>query len=172
MSNEDFIGPPAPSEFDYDGVPIAPSVPRPPRLSSSASKAEQEAWLHQRNTYLRLTGQMSESDFATAERQVTQSWNETPPWIQETGAFVGGLADAALHPVDTLQRGLEWEGEFVGSTAGNVLKGAGSAISSAIGGAGKGLVSGIAWWLWLLAAGALFVWLGGGKWLKSKAQLA
>ena len=57
----------------------------------------------------------------------------------------------------------------------NVLNAPGKLLSGVTGGAGQllwGIVKAIPWWLWLTAAGALFVWMGGLELLRGRFKKA
>ena len=77
-------------------------------------------------------------------------------------AFASGLGDAAAHPVDSFANGLAWEG----NAAGSVVK----TVSSGIGSGLKGLLGGVPFWLWVVGALALFLWLGGGGFVTRRAR--
>jgi len=92
--------------------------------------------------------------------------DSTSPWTILSAGLAGSV-EAVTDPA-------QWKKDV--SAGGSILGGGiGDIVSSILNGIKNiftSLFSQIPWWVWLLAALALFWWLGGGKYLENKARKA
>ena len=103
--------------------------------------------------------------------------------LVERGLWTQDQADTANANIDTAsdQGGMNDTNGAVATAAGeglkeglnNVLAAPGKIVGGVTGGAGQilwGILKGVPWWLWLLAIGGLFFYLGGGPVLEFLAR--
>lgn len=86
---------------------------------------------------------------------------------QQANTIRQNYLNGGLDSVDTAAQ----QGFIEGAQDGlnNVLAAPGNAISGA-GGVVGSILKNIPWWAWVLGAGAIFIYLGGGLWLLKRAK--
>lgn len=129
--------------------------------------AELDKQLEDLNNKARSEGTIDEATYqqmvANLAQQI-QDENDVPPDFDQ--AWIERAASAYHSTLSLIESIPELYGRVYGDLFRAVGKGVGKGVSTAAKGAAEGALSaagGVPWWLWIVGAGALFVYLGGGK---------
>jgi len=134
-----------------------------------AKSRELDAQLAALNEEKRLTGTISESTYNQTVAHLAEQVALTESIDEDMdAATIEGLVQGYQNELAVLESIPKYAGKITGDVLGAVTSGVGGGL----GAIGRGFFGNLPWWVWVGGAAALFLYFGGGGYVKRHARAA